>query len=105
MQCYTTQRDPTVYACPDDFIPERWLESDKVSNEMKAMFMPFSAGSRACLGINLAWMELKVITATLVREHSVQLGPSTTENNMKMIDHFLAAPKAGKCDLIFTPVK
>lgn len=81
------------------------MDMEPISNEMKTMFMPFSAGSRVCLGINLAWMELKVITATLVANYSVQLAASTTDESMTMIDHFLAAPKAGKCDLIFTAVE
>lgn len=101
MQCYTTHRSPSVFPNPDNFQPERWLNT---SNDMKLNFMPFSAGSRACLGINLAWMELKVITAALVKNYSVQLAPNTTDESMSMIDHFLAAPIAGKCDLLFTKI-
>lgn len=47
-------------------------------------------------------MELKVITAALVMNYGVRLAPGTTEQSMAMIDHFLAAPVAGKCELLFT---
>lgn len=99
MQCYTTHRNPLVFPNPDAFLPERWTNTHP---DMKLNFMPFSAGSRACLGINLAWMELKVITAALVMNYGVRLAPGTTEQSMAMIDHFLAAPVAGKCELLFT---
>ena len=90
---------------PDRFLPERWLDAEQVSNEMKTMFMPFSTGPRVCLGINLAWMELKVITTTLLGNYSVQLAPTTSDESMTMVDHFLAAPKAGRCDLRFRAVE
>ncbi|EXJ68150.1 uncharacterized protein A1O5_08765 [Cladophialophora psammophila CBS 110553] len=102
MQCYTTHRHPDVFPDPEEFLPERWLDEKAVTPEMRTMFMPFSAGSRACLGINLAWMELKVITATLLKAYKVQLASSTTDESMLFLDHFLALPKSGRCDLILT---
>jgi cytochrome P450 len=105
MQCYTTQRDPRVFANPESFLPERWLEPDAMSAEAKALYMPFSSGTRACLGKNLAMMELKLITATLLQQFDVQLAPDTNEDSMAMKDHFLAIPKSGKCDLIFTKAR
>ena len=102
MQCYTTQRNPRVFPNPELFLPQRWLEPDAMTTEAKMLFMPFSSGTRACLGKSLAMMELKLITATLVRQFDVQVAPGTTEDSMAMTDHFLAIPKSGKCDLIFT---
>jgi cytochrome P450 len=101
MQCYTTQRDPNVFTDPDIFDPIRYLHDQ--SDEMKEMFMPFSKGTRACIGKNLALMELKLITAALIREFSVALAPQCTEDSMAMMDHFLVLPKGGRCDLVFTP--
>jgi cytochrome P450 len=103
MQCYTTQRDPTAFPNPETWNPDRWL-TDKISNEMKELFMPFSKGSRACLGKNMALMELKLTTAALVLQMKVSLAPGTKDEDMEMQDHFLALPKGGKCDLIFVSV-
>jgi cytochrome P450 len=100
MQCYTTQRDPTAFPDPEAWKPDRWLTS-KISNEMKELFMPFSKGPRACLGKNLAIMELKLSTATLVLQAIVKLAPDTSDESMEMKDHFLALPKGHKCNLIF----
>ena len=102
MQCYTTQRDPTVFVNPNDFLPQRWMDTQKITDAMKTLYMPFSQGSRACLGKNLALMELKLITAALVRDYKVDLAQGTTEDSMTTKDHFLVMPKGGRCDLIFS---
>jgi cytochrome P450 len=100
-QCYTTQRDPDVFRNPDIFLPERWLDTREQTSESKTLFMPFSLGPRACLGKNLAMLELKLITATFVRSFSVRAASTTTVESMSMKDHFLVLPKGGTCDLIF----
>lgn len=104
MQCYTTQRDGDVFQSPDSFVPERWLQSDKVTDQMRELHMPFSKGSRACLGKNLAMMELKLTAAALLKSFVVKSGPTTTEDSMAMKDHFLVLPKGGRCDLVFEAV-
>lgn len=105
MQCYTTHRDELAFPKPETWNPGRWLDHKKDigvdSERAKELFMPFSRGPRACAGKALAITELKVTTAALVMRARCQLGPATTEEGMKMIDHFLAMPKAGKCELLF----
>lgn len=102
MQCYTTQRESRAFPEPDVFAPERWLTESGPSEEMKALFMPFSKGTRACLGIHLAMMELKLTTARLVGEYVVTVGDSMRDTDMDMKDHFLVLPAGGRCDLAFT---
>ncbi len=104
MQCYTTQRDPAAFPKPDEFDPARWMEPIVVTSEMKELFMPFSKGARACLGKSLAMMELKLISAALLRSYETKLAPTATEDCMTMTDHFLVLPKGGKCELIFNPL-
>ena len=104
MQCYTTQRDPKTFPDPDSFIPERWIGSESVSDEMRELHMPFSKGTRVCLGKTLAMMELKLTTSALLKSFTVKADASTTADSMTMKDHFLVLPKGGKCDLIFQPV-
>ena len=44
------QRDPSIWPDADAFIPERWLGDYKgVAADRKA-FLPFSGGSRVCIG-------------------------------------------------------
>ena len=69
---YTLHRDKRVWG--DDveaFRPERWFEIDQ--NEMQKTFNPFSFGPRACVGRNLASMELLIIIASILRRYKFVL--------------------------------
>ncbi|KAK4893334.1 hypothetical protein LTR27_008228 [Elasticomyces elasticus] len=103
MQCYTTQRDPVAFPEPNSFMPERWLNSEPTA-DMKMLFMPFSKGTRACLGKGLAMLELKLVLVALLSRYEVKLPPQTTEESMEMRDHFVVVPRSGKCELQFEPV-
>lgn len=54
----------------DDFRPERW---EQVTTRQKNAFIPFSHGPRACVGRNVAEMEMKLIAATWARRYTVEL--------------------------------
>ncbi|KAK3326057.1 putative benzoate 4-monooxygenase cytochrome P450 [Apodospora peruviana] len=60
----------------DDFRPERW---ETVTTRQKNAFIPFSYGPRACVGRNVADMELKLIVATWVRRYDVYLRQEVME--------------------------
>ena len=69
---YTLHRDKRVWG--DDveaFRPERWFEIDQ--NEMQKTFNPFSFGPRACVGRNLASMELLIIIASIFHRYEFVL--------------------------------
>jgi len=83
------------------FKPERWLDDGQSSQESKDLFMPFSKGTRACLGRNLAMMELRQVTSALLLKYNVAAASNTTSDSMAMRDHFLVLPKGGRCDLMF----
>lgn len=106
MQCYTIHRDPVAFPDPDTWNPNRWLKihegsnDEEVSQRMKDLFLPFSRGTRACIGQHLASVELKVTVASLVRRTKLRAPKETTEESMEMIDHFLGVPSGGKCLLV-----
>lgn len=64
---WSLHRNPELFPEPDVFRPERWLEND-IEN-LKKYVMPFSQGPRACLGRNLAYLEMLVIIPTLIRRY------------------------------------
>ncbi|KAK1818677.1 hypothetical protein LTR12_006862 [Friedmanniomyces endolithicus] len=88
---------------PDVFLPGRWLEAEPTTS-MKTLFMPFSKGTRACIGKILAIVELRLVVLGLLSRYEVKLPPQTTEESMEIRDHFLVMPKSGKCELIFEPL-
>ncbi|KAI0438331.1 cytochrome P450 monooxygenase-like protein [Xylaria telfairii] len=57
-------RDPRYWKDPEDFRPERWVGNG--FNDQKKASQPFSTGPRACLGINLAYLEMRIVLAKLV---------------------------------------
>ncbi|KAI8635538.1 cytochrome P450 monooxygenase-like protein [Xylariaceae sp. FL1651] len=56
-------RDPRYWRDGEAFRPERWINEG--FNDDKKATQPFSTGPRACLGINLAYLEMRVILAKL----------------------------------------
>ena len=67
---YTLQRDPKIFPRPSFFEPERWL-SDSVKS-LHASFIPFSAGSRGCIGRNITFMEQQMLMASLVHRYTFE---------------------------------
>lgn len=65
---FTIHRDPDVWGADvEAYRPERWFEGNKEA--MDTTFNPFSYGPRACVGKNLATMELKLIIASIFRRY------------------------------------
>ncbi|OGM48276.1 benzoate 4-monooxygenase [Aspergillus bombycis] len=56
----------------EDFVPERW-DPRRLTQRQKESFIPFSHGPRACIGRNLAEMELFVGCATLFRLFDIRV--------------------------------
>ncbi|KAK7461492.1 hypothetical protein VKT23_008666 [Stygiomarasmius scandens] len=67
---YTIHRDPAVWGeDPEVYRPERWLEADKDKLAlMQKAFTPFSIGPRACIGRNIAMLEMQIAIATVMHE-------------------------------------
>lgn len=58
-----------------EFKPERWLEKnrDEICNQYK--FVAFNAGPRICLGKDLAYLQMKSITASILLRHRLTVAP------------------------------
>jgi cytochrome P450 len=72
--------DSKVFPEPDSFLPERWLSKDsKKLAEMEKSFFAFGAGSRYCIGRNVAMMEMTKLIPQLLREYDVRLADPKKE--------------------------
>jgi cytochrome P450 len=62
-------RRPDLYPDPDRFSPERFLGRELGPFE----YLPFGGGSRRCLGAAFAVYEMKLVLATVLRAHALEL--------------------------------
>ncbi|HEY0640032.1 MAG TPA: cytochrome P450 [Pseudonocardiaceae bacterium] len=61
-------RDPTAYADPDAFRPERWLGPPPRPGN----YLPFALGPRICPGSGVALAELSTALATILTSHHLR---------------------------------
>jgi cytochrome P450 len=79
------------------YLPERWLDA---TPEMRAAFASFGTGSRTCLGINLASMELRHATACFFRDcANAQIATNMSDDAMAVQHYFLITPKGARCEI------
>ena len=69
-----THRDPSLYDRPSEFDPQRWLGGAKRG---RGEYLPFGAGSHACIGANLARMIMALTLATTGRRWRLRLEPDS----------------------------
>jgi len=70
MSPWAIHRDPAVFADPERFTPERWLDG-LASRLPRFAFFPFSSGPRRCVGSSYAMMEATIAVATILPRFSV----------------------------------
>jgi cytochrome P450 len=70
---------------------------------MKASFIPFSVGGRACPGLNLAWVDMRLLLSAIARRFNVSPAPETTDESMAPFDLATVSPMSGECKLFFEP--
>lgn len=72
---YLVHRDPAVWADPDRFDPQRFLDSPSRGGESAANYWPFGAGPRLCIGREFALAEGVLLLAGILRRVRVSREP------------------------------
>ncbi|KAH7016446.1 cytochrome protein [Microdochium trichocladiopsis] len=94
---YALHRDEKVFPDPDKFNPWRWKNPTK---EMKNAWMPFGGGTRTCVGIHLAYIEIRLGVARFFREFphaKISTREGMSDDDMKEVVFFLLSPKGKRC--------
>ncbi|KAK5242129.1 hypothetical protein LTR07_006551 [Exophiala xenobiotica] len=66
---WTVHRDKHLHGeDADDFVPQRWLDaSPEQARKMESLLFTFGGGKRACVGKNIAMLEITKFTAEFIR--------------------------------------
>jgi cytochrome P450 len=71
---YPAYRQSYNFHAPNSFIPERFLSTNIAADgDDMASFQPFQIGRHACIGINVAWREMRLTVARLLWAFDVRL--------------------------------
>ncbi|KAG6830124.1 hypothetical protein H0H87_009094 [Tephrocybe sp. NHM501043] len=92
-QAWSMHRDVSVFASPETFLPDRWLETTNSPETLARMnyhMIPFGTGSRVCGGQSFAQTIMKIVVAAMVRNFDVIAPPETNERSMTVKDSFVS---------------
>ncbi|KAI1122577.1 trichodiene oxygenase [Nemania abortiva] len=92
MSTLLMHNDDDVHFNAKRFLPERWMDAECKRRAEKG-FLPFSKGSRVCLGMHLAWAELYISVATLVQRFDFEFPNASAEDFVCDSDQFLIRTK------------
>jgi len=117
VQSWSMHRLKSVWDKPHDFCPERWLPKklggwgyepgSDIYEQMNVRYMPFSLGTRSCVGKNMALMVMKLIICSLVRDFEIKVDErETNKETMELRDtHVFLFPKSMAINLMYIPRK
>ncbi|CEL06536.1 hypothetical protein ASPCAL09709 [Aspergillus calidoustus] len=80
-------RNETIFPNPTHFNPDRWLQAK--GQRLDRYLTSFTKGSRACLGINLAYAEMYIALAHLVRRIDLEIDNTHPEEMEVKRDFFV----------------
>jgi cytochrome P450 len=123
MTNYSAHHNETLFPDSHRFVPERWLNNAKApalqtlastpasdaeknltgsngngvttDRPLTRYLVAFSKGTRACLGQHLAWAELYIAFATVVRRCNFDIHDTQLEDVGFVRDMFVPQPRAG----------
>ncbi|RHZ67349.1 cytochrome P450 [Aspergillus thermomutatus] len=103
MSAYFVHRDPSIFPDPQIFRPERWMEAADQPDRLTKYLVAFNRGTRICLGMNLAYIELFMTIAYMVRRFDMAPYETTMEDIRIVRDYAMGFPKHGELT-VFTEV-
>lgn len=81
-------RDPNVWKDPEEFIPERFNETNVDYRGKHFEFIPFGSGRRSCPGMQLGIKVVQLVLAQLVHCFDWNLPKEMLPKDLDMTEHF-----------------
>ena len=72
MSQYVMHRHPRYFDEPEQFMPERFADEDRIP---RYAYFPFGGGPRVCIGNSFAMMEAALVLATIMQRYHLALVP------------------------------
>lgn len=98
MSIYSIAHDENIFPSSYTFNPSRWLDDPKGPDGQKPLsryMVSFGKGTRSCLCIHLAYAEIYLALASIIRRFNMNLWNTTSEDVQVSRDMFLPRPKRG----------
>ena len=96
MSPYVMHHDSNFWENPEGFDPNRFLEFDQ-TGQSGVHYFPFGGGSRLCLGMHFAMMEVPLILSMIMNKYKCSLVPWYSDD---MYPSITLAPKNGMLMLL-----
>eukprot|EP01080_Neovahlkampfia_damariscottae_P008182 gene8182-10_t len=98
LDIYAMHHSVEIYENPEEFIPERFENN----NFSRFTWLPFSVGSRTCVGNNFALVESKIFLAYLLQNFKFKLKDENSKIE-EASDALILGPKIH--EIVFEPLK
>lgn len=87
--------DESIFPDSHTYIPERWLNDPKTADgvPLDRFMVSFGRGTRACLGVNLAWTELYLTLGMMFRRYKFALHEPDVREVRMAHDFFIPVPR------------
>ncbi|RAK75874.1 cytochrome P450 [Aspergillus fijiensis CBS 313.89] len=92
---YFLHRNPEIFPNPESFDPERWITASERGANLSKYLVPFTRGTRACIGINLSYAEIYTTLATIVCRFDLELCDTAPERMAFTREMIVQRPEEG----------
>lgn len=87
LSMYATHHHPDLWAKPEEFYPEHFLDEKMLSERPKHAFFPFGSGIHNCIGKHFSELEMMIIIVTLLRKFNFSV-----QNDIEMASSITIKP-------------
>ncbi|PGH14041.1 hypothetical protein AJ79_03311 [Helicocarpus griseus UAMH5409] len=85
MSLVAMHQNEKVFPDPKTFNPARWIDAKENKQEMERNFVPFAKGNRGCLGSNLAYAQIYLASAVMLRRFNFELYDVVKERDIDVV--------------------